>query len=192
MTTEVAAHDVPLDEERAVVARLQAGDRAAFATLYGWYGVPLHRAILHRLPDPTLAEDVLRDAFRTVLEKIDTFTYSGRSIWFWLHRIAVNRAMDQHRRVRRDRELADRVGVEPGALFTEAPRPDRRIEAEETATEVHAALDLLTPRYREVIELRILQERSREECAELLGITLGNLDVLLHRACKAFRKVYPP
>ena len=40
--------------------------------------------------------------------------------------------------------------------------------------------------------MRLIDETPREQCAESLGITVGNLDVLVHRAAKAFRKVYPP
>ena len=50
----------------------------------------------------------------------------------------------------------------------------------------------MNKRYARVLSLRLLQGRSREDCAELLGVSIGNFDVLLHRASKAFRKVYPP
>ena len=67
--TKSAGDLVPLEEERAVIQRLQAGDRSAFATLYGWYGELVYRqAILPKLPVRDLAEDCLRDTFRTALE----------------------------------------------------------------------------------------------------------------------------
>ena len=86
---------VPLDEERAVILRLQQGDRSAVATLYGWYGDLVWRqAILPVLPNRELAEDCLREAFRMVLERIDTWNDQGRSIFFWLRMVARNKAMD--------------------------------------------------------------------------------------------------
>ena len=185
---------VPLDEERAVINRLQQGDRLAFATLYGWYGELLFRqAILPRLPIPELAEDCLRDTFRAALEKIGSFRLENRSIFFWLRRIAVNKAIDMHRRHRRDQRLADAVGSEPTATLThEEPRPDRGLEVEDTRRQVEAALGHLNARYAKALRLRLLEDRTREECAEILGVTVGNFDVILHRAAKAFRKVYPP
>ncbi len=84
---------VPLDEERAVIERLQAGDRTAFATLYGWYGERLYRQVIWpRVGSREAAEDVLRETFRIALEKIGSFTYDGKSVFFWLRRIAINRA----------------------------------------------------------------------------------------------------
>ncbi len=182
---------VPLDEERAVVARLQDGDRAAFAILYGWYGDAIYRTALSRLGRRVLAEDVLRDTFRKALESIDTYEVRDRSIYWWLRRIAINLAMDHHRRLARDRDLADRLHAEPTPAGG-PPHPDRGVEQEETARDVGVSLSRLNPRYAKVLRLRLLEERPREECAALLEVSLGTLDVLFHRACKAFRKVYPP
>lgn len=185
---------VPLEEEQAVVHRLRQGEREAVAQLYGWYGDRLYRqAILPRLPIRELAEDCLRDTFRTALEKIEYFNYDNRSIFFWLRRIAINKATDVHRRHQRDRKLEDKVKADPTAgMPSGPPRPDRGLEIEDTRRLVEASLDKLNPRYAHVLRLRLIEERSREEAAEILGVTVGNLDVILHRACKAFRNNYPP
>jgi len=183
----------PVEEERAVVARLQHGDRAAFATLYGWYGDLLYRqAILPRLPVPELAEDCLRETFRTALEKIDTFRLENRSIFFWLRRIAVNKAIDVHRRHRRDRKLALKAAHDPDGRPGATPdRPDRGLEVEEIKRQVDQSLSNLNARYARALRLRLIEDRTREECAQALGVTIGNFDVILHRAASAFRKVYP-
>lgn len=184
---------VPLVEERAVITRLQQGDRAAFATLYGWYGDLIYRqAILPRVPARELAEDCLRDTFRTALEKIDTFRVEDRSIFFWLRRIAVNKAIDVHRRTRRDRDLAEAVLAEPTPPMSSPARPDRGLEVADTRRMVEASLARLNERYATALRLRLLDDRPREECAAILGVKTGNFDVILHRAAKAFRKVYPP
>lgn len=176
-----------------MIQRLQNGDRAAFATLYGWYGVAIYRqAILPRLPVPELAEDCLRDTFRTALEKIHSFRLENRSIYFWLRRIAVNKAIDVHRAHRRDLDLADAVKVEHEAVAVAPPRPDRQLEVDDTRRMVETSLSNLNPRYADALRMRLIDERSREECAEALGVSLGNFDVILHRAAKAFRKVFPP
>jgi RNA polymerase sigma factor (sigma-70 family) len=178
-----------------VIARLQQGDRTAFATLYGWYGDLVYRqVILPRLPIPELAEDCLRETFRTALEKIETFRLENRSIFFWLRRIAVNKAIDIHRLHRRDERLGERLeteaGEQPAGSGTE--RPDRNLEVEELKRMVDASLGNLNTRYAKALRMRLLEERTREECADELGVTVGNFDVILHRAAKAFRKVFPP
>lgn len=184
---------VPLSEERAVITRLRQGDRAAFATLYGWYGEMLFRqAILPRLPILELAEDCLRDTFRTAMEKLDQFQQGDLSVFFWLRRIAINKAIDVHRRLKRDGLLAEAVRVHPEPLTASPPSPLREIEVQETQRDVDLSLSMLAPRYAEALRMRLIEDRPREECAEALGVTVGNFDVILHRAAKAFRKVYPP
>lgn len=177
-----------------MIVRLQQGDRTAFATLYGWYGDLIYRqAILPRLPIPELAEDCLRETFRTALEKIETFRLENRSIFFWLRRIAVNKAIDIHRLHRRDERLGEQVQAEAesgnGAAIE---RPDRNLEVEEVRRLVEASLGNLNTRYAKALRMRLIEERTREECADEMGVTVGNFDVILHRAAKAFRKVFPP
>lgn len=194
IATPAGSDLVPLDEERPVIEALQRGERQAFATLYGWYGERIFRqAILPRLPNRELAEDCLRDTFRTALEKIHTYKIQNRSIFFWLRRIAINKSIDVHRRHRRDQELATAVRQDSDVVTSSAPpRPDRGLEVDDTKRLVELSLGRLNERYAKALRLRLLEDRSREECAEILGVTVGNFDVILHRAAKAFRKVYPP
>lgn len=187
---------ITLDQERDVVARLQRGDRSAAALLYQWYGEKLYRAvILPRLPNPELAEDVLKDTFRLAMERIHQFNLTDRSIWFWLRRIAANRAIDVHRarqRARKFREKHDEQETADRTMARPPPRPDRAPEIAETKHMVDLSLSRMNERYAQALRLRLIEDRDREECADILGVKVGTFDVLLHRACKAFKKVYPP
>jgi RNA polymerase sigma factor (sigma-70 family) len=184
----------PLEEESAVVVRLKQGDRAAAGQLFTWYADLLYRqVILPRMPVREAAEDVLKDTFRICLERIETYTPGQVSIFFWLRRIAINRALDVHRR----RQTARKAHHEAETVIARTmapppPPPDRAPEQRETRQMVQASLAKLNPRYALALKLRVLEEHEREHCAAELGVTLGNFDVILHRACKAFRKVYPP
>jgi RNA polymerase sigma factor (sigma-70 family) len=184
---------VPLEQERVVIEALQHGDRTAFAQLYRWYGDRLYRqAILPRLPVRELAEDALRDTFRTALEKIESYRPQGRSIFFWLRRIAINKAIDIHRRYKRDLAIEEGMAQQHEHITQRPAAPDRGLEVADTARDVGASLSRLNPRYAQALTLRLIEDLPREECAERMGVTVGNFDVILHRAAKAFRKVYPP
>ncbi len=188
----------PIADERAVVDALKRGDRRAAGTLYAWYGDCLFReVILPRLPVRDLAEDVLRDAFRLVLERIDQYTpEENKSIYFWIRRIAINRATDVFRSYQRTRRLEEAVEAEARVHGTPSSNggaaPDDRVEVDERRAAIEKALTELNPRYAEALRLRLLEDLEREECAARLGVTVGNFDVILHRACAAFRKVYTP
>ena len=191
-----SAGSVPLNEEQSIIERLKAGDRAAAATLYQWYGERIYRqVILPRLPVRELAEDVLKDTFRLVLERIEQFKPQQRSIFFWIRRIAINRAIDVYRAHQRTRRMEERLVAADAVDRTMSqppPRPDRKPEVDETKDMVRRSLDKLNPRYAQALTLRLLEDRDREECAAIMNVSVGNFDVILHRASKAFRKVYPP
>ena len=57
---------------------------------------------------------------------------------------------------------------------------------------IEESLRKINARYALALRLRLLEDRDREDCAEQLGVSVGNFDVIFHRACKAFRDNYPP
>jgi RNA polymerase sigma-70 factor (ECF subfamily) len=165
---------VELEEEQRQVEEAQAGNLDAMRPILERYAQPLYgTVILPRLGDVASAEDVLRDTLATAVEKIKRFTWQGKSIYPWLRQIAINKVYDVHRQSKRSRRLAD-------AMVHEVPV--------ETAPETHADAQLIADRYRIAIDLRLVQELPREECAKRLGTTVGTFDVLLFRAVRAFRK----
>jgi RNA polymerase sigma-70 factor (ECF subfamily) len=183
--------------EEGLVRRAQRGDREALRQLLAKHAEALYaRVILPRLGDPSTAEDLLKATMVTAIEKLSTFHWQGRSIYFWLRQIAVNRIIDHHRRNQRAQRLAQSLAREPepepeglgrsGAETELIAREERRINGER----VRAALAKLNPRYRRAIELRLLQELPRQQCALQLEVTLGTFDVLLFRAVNAFRRSF--
>jgi RNA polymerase sigma factor (sigma-70 family) len=192
--------DFTLEQEKEMVIALQQGDRKAAAWLYETFSDILFRkVILSRLPYVEQAEDVLCETFRIAFEKIMTYTVIDRSIFFWLRRIAINLIVDTYRKQVRKRELAERilardaVDMVMGSRSTTADDVlDQAEREEDTKTMVHKALEKLNPRYAKALRMRLLEDQSREACAEEFGITVGNFDVLFHRASKAFRDNYPP
>ena len=185
---------VPLAEEQVVVRRLKNGDRSAVATLYTWYGDKLYRAtILPRLPNIEQAEDVLRDTFRTVLEKIQTFQAHETSIFFWMRTIAIRKAIDVHRKTKRDRKLTERLKNAKAAPMGQEPAsPDHNLLATDLKRAIDMSMERINPRYAQALRMRLLEEKTRDECAAALDITVATFDVLFYRACKAFRGAYPP
>jgi RNA polymerase sigma-70 factor (ECF subfamily) len=187
------ATEVELDEEQRLVEEAQAGNLDAMRPILERYAQPLYgTVILPRLGDSASAEDVLRDTLATAVEKIKKFTWQGKSIYPWLRQIAINKVYDVHRQSKRSRKLADAM-VHEVAVETD---PDTHADAQLIADQerrahrarIEETLGYLQERYRSAIELRLVQELSREECAKRLGITIGTFDVLLFRAVRAFRK----
>jgi RNA polymerase sigma factor (sigma-70 family) len=182
-----------LEEERRLVAEAQAGNLDAMRPIFDAYASPLYATvILPRIGDPATAEDVLRDTFIQAIEKIAQFRWTGTSIYAWLRQIAVNKAYDVHRRSKRTLALVGSLRHEvPVATGREDQADSLLIAAEEVTANrrrIDGALGELSPRYRRALELRLLEELPREECARRLEITTSTFDVVLFRAVRAFRK----
>ena len=182
-----------LEEERRLVAEAQAGNLDAMRPILERYAQPLYgTVILPRLGDAASAEEVLRDTLATAVEKINRFTWQGKSIYPWLRQIAINKVYDVHRQSKRSRRLADAMVHEVPVESDPESHADAQLIADQERRSPRERIDEtmgnLQERYRTAIELRLIQELPREECARRLGVTIGTFDVLLFRAVRAFRK----
>lgn len=185
-----------LDEERQYVQLAKSGDNAGFSALYQLHADRLYRQVIYPcLPNEASAEDVLRETFVTVMEKIHNYQWDSRyGIFPWLARIARNRALDMHRKATREGRFQGAYRQELDAMARPGRSPDQIIEQKQEEVilkeSVKECLEKLNPRYRMAVQLRMFQELSREECAERLGIQVSTFDVLFHRALRSFKKLW--
>jgi RNA polymerase sigma factor (sigma-70 family) len=186
---------VELEEEQRLVEEAQAGHLDSMRPILERYAQPLYgTVILPRLGDSVSAEEVLRDTLATAVEKIQRFTWQGKSIYPWLRQIAINKVFDVHRQAKRSRKLADAMAHEVPVESDPDTHADAQLIADQERRahreRIDDALGQLAERYRTAIELRLIEELSREECAKRLNVTVGTFDVLLFRAVRAFRKQF--
>ncbi len=184
-----------LDQEQQLIEEAQRGNLDAMRPILERYAQPLYgTVILPRLGDAVGAEEVLRDTLATAVEKINRFTWQGKSIYPWLRQIAINKVFDVHRQSKRSRRLADAMAHEIASESDPDSHADAQLIADQERRthrgRIDETMELLQERYRTAIELRLIQELPREECAKRLGVTIGTFDVLLFRAVRAFRKAF--
>jgi RNA polymerase sigma-70 factor (ECF subfamily) len=186
---------IELDEEQRLVEEAQRGNLDAMRPILERYASPLYgTVILPRIGNAAAAEDVLRDTLATAVEKIQRFTWQGKSIYPWLRQIAINKVFDLHRQTQRSRRLADAMVHELPSETDAGDAADAQLMADQDRQANRARIDetlgSINERYRAAIELRLVRELSREECARQLDVTVGTFDVLLFRAIRAFRKQF--
>jgi RNA polymerase sigma-70 factor (ECF subfamily) len=184
-----------LEEERRLIEEAQRGNLNALRPLLEKYATPLYSSvIMPRVGNTAAAEDILRETFLTAVSKIDKFRWQGRSLFAWLRQIAVNKAYDLHRKSKRQRLLTDAMAAEPPTESAPETGPDAMLIAEQERNicreRIDVAMDKIAERYRSAIQLRLIDELPRDECAAKLNVTVGTFDVLLYRAVRAFRKHY--
>ncbi|HEY2405845.1 MAG TPA: RNA polymerase sigma factor [Polyangiaceae bacterium] len=182
-----------LELERALVERAQGGDRSALGELLRRHGPRLYRSVLlPRLGSTAAAEEALGRTYVKVIERFEQFTWQAVGVYPWLRVVALRVALDDLRSKKRERLF------EPEDIEQELDSAERE-QREAAALERHdlqfarsrvvALLGRINPRYADAIRLRLLEERSREEAAAALGVSVGTFDVVLHRAMAALRKV---
>ena len=185
-----------LTGEAGLVSRLKAGDDRAFEELVRLHGPAMTAVIRRYLPAESDAHDALQDAFLSAFKAIDQFQ-GAAGLGTWLHRIAVNAALMKLRTRRRKPEtsiddllpkfLEDGHRDVAGPVWT--PTPDRIAEDEETRHAVRDAIRQLPESFRTVLLLRDIEEKSTEETAELLGLSVANVKTRLHRARQALAEL---
>ena len=147
-----------------------------------------HRAYLvrfaqRRLQDPMLAEDVVHDVFEAVLDGRAAF--GGRAaLRSWLTAVLKHKIVDLVRRRPLHASLDDDEGGNADVLaqVCPQPRPDEAAEQRERLRQALARIEAMPASLREVMRLRVLEERDTAEVCARLDISEENLFVRLHRA----------
>ncbi len=206
MATPPHAPPPERQEEAELLARLRRGDREAFSALVDRLGGPLLRFAGTFLRSTALAEEVVQDTWLAALDGLGRF--EGRSsVRAWLFGILANRARTRATREARSlpfsalaRDEAGGPDPEPPGAFDAdgawrqppaawgADDPERLALRAETRLLVEGAIAALPPAQRAVLTLRDVDGLEAEEICDLLGITLTNQRVLLHRARTRLRE----
>lgn len=183
-------------EEIALLQRLRSGDDAAFSELVQHYGPRLLMVLQRYLPQEQDRQDALQEAFISAFKSLARFRGES-SLGTWLHRIAVNCALMRVRSQKRTRErpiedflpqfLADGHRANPADAW--AITHDTTVLDNETRALVLKSIDSLPESYRLILLLRDIEERSTEETAALLELSIPNVKTRLHRARQALREL---
>ena len=160
---------IPEQDEAALVARVRAGDRAAFGVLAERYAGVARRVARAVLGDPDDADDAAQDALLTALVKLDQYD-PRRPFGPWLLRIVANAATD-----RRRRRTVRRVEQLDPALVAGGARPDATTERRALSARLRAALAELSHRRRMAVVLFDVEGYSHAEIAGILGIPEGTV-----------------
>ena len=169
-----------------LIRAFRAGNEAAFDGLYVRYQDYVYNVCLGILSNPDDARDCAQETFLRAYCKVADFRAEA-AFSTWLYRIAVNVCVGQLRKRRRGR-MASLEDESVREIPDEGPRPWRGLERQVDEQLVRRVVAELPEDYRVVLVLRYFQELSHEEMVTVLGYTLGQVKVKLHRARRAFAR----
>lgn len=126
-------------------------------------------------------EDLVQEVFMRVQRYLPSYRGEAQ-LTTWLFQITAN-VVRHHRRRERWRALLGRSDdVKDSTMREPEASPEDQIAKREASRLVYRALDRMKERYRTAIILFEIEDLPGEKVAELMGITLTNVWVLLHRA----------
>ena len=199
MLTDAQGRDAAstrIDRDGLLVKALQRREPAAAELLVTTYSGRAYRLASGIAGNARDAEEVVQDAFWTVVQKIDTFR--GESAFgSWFYRIVANAAYQKlrHRPGRRSKISLDEVlplfrenGQHAAPIADWSPSVDDPSRQTELRMALTTAIDGLPLDYRTALILRDVEGLSNVEVAAALGITVANAKSRTHRARLFLRK----
>jgi RNA polymerase sigma-70 factor (ECF subfamily) len=181
-----------------LLSRVRCGDEEAFVMLVARYQQPMFRLACSMVPSRQVAEEAVQDTWIGVVRGFERF--EGRSSFkTWLFRILVNRVRSAGSREPTDPSIETIQAVDPRRFDGEGQWADPvehwtqasedRLDAAAWVPILKSALDKLPERQRQVVLLRDVEGLSNDEACAVLGISVGNQRILLHRGRTRLREV---
>ena len=158
---------------KAAVARLVAdcinGDKKSQQFLYSNFYSKMLGVCNRYAKNFDEAKDILHDGYLKVFDKLGSFSNKG-SLEGWIRRIMVNNAIDH---VRKKKEIFYSLNDNTKFEINDTEESDQDLFIQEKAEVILNLIQKLSPGYRTVFNLYIIDNYTHKEIAEALGINIG-------------------
>ena len=161
------------------------GDEKAYSSLHNRYRDSIYFMLLKMVNNPADAEDLTIEAIGKAFRNLQSYT-PNFAFSTWLFKIATNNCIDFIRKKQASPSIIDQGPDELDDYTTniqsDMPDPEEALINHQKITQLREVVDLLKPRYRNLIELRYYKEYSYEEISKELNLPIGTIKAQLFRA----------
>lgn len=170
-----------ISEEKLVLIAKQ--DIKNFKYLYNLYYERIFLFLLRRSENENIAQDLTQQTFVKAMVNIEKFEFRGFPFSSWLYRIGLNELNLHYRNNKKKRAISIDSDELP-ELSEELP-----VEANPSLTNENLikAFNFLTEPEVTLVEMKYFEKRSHQEISEILGISVANAKVKLHRIIKKMK-----
>lgn len=162
-----------------------AGNRMAFGCLYDRYVEELYRFIYYKTHHKQTAEDMTSDVFIKALDHIGSFDGTKGSFRTWLYAIARRTVIDYYR----TQKIA--VSIDDAWDIPVASDMRQVVHAKVDLAQMQKYMQLLSSDQRDVIVLRLWEDMSFKEIAEILEKSEASCKMAFSRSMKTLREAMP-
>ena len=169
--------------DHELVRRFKNGDQRAFDEVVMRYSSKVLTICAYYLKDSNEAYDVSQEVFLKIHRGLPQFREEAK-LSTWIHTIAINTCKNQMGFFKR--WFARRTGIDEEMMIRDpGPGPDEGVEARERDRILKDEIAKLPGKFKEIVILKDIEERSYEEIGAMLEINQGTVKSRLHRAREA-------
>ena len=169
-----------------IVDKCKRRDLLSQRKIYELFYVKMMSVCYRYARDDDEAKDILQDGFIKVFEKIDNYSFGG-SFEGWMRRIIVNTAIDTYRKRKRELTLNEAIYKDRNNDFNN--EEDYNPYESLSIKDIISAMQLLSPAYRTVFNLYIMEGMTHKEIASELDISEGTSKSNLAKAKANVKKI---
>ena len=176
------------EQLKAIIDGCLQNDRRSQEQLFKLFYGKMLPVCIRYVSDRDTAQEVLQEGFIKIFEKLGAFDHKG-SFEGWIRRIVANTAIDAIRKSKKDPYRTDndndfKIGAED--LMVDREEMETLDLKAQVAME---AVQKLSPAYRAVFNLYVLEEYSHKEIGAILGISEGTSKSNLAKAKMNLQKI---
>jgi len=171
-----------MQNELGLIAQTQEGNSEAFGALYDAYVKKIYNFIYYKAWHQETAEDLTSQTFFKALNKIKKFNPKKGSFSSWLYKIARNNISDHFRSLKPTTDIEDAWDLKDQTdILTDT---DTRLKLEK----LREGLSILSNEQREIVILRVWEDLSHKEIAEIMQKNESTVKVAYSRAVGKLKK----
>lgn len=180
-------------QDELLIRRAQRGDADAFEQLLLEHQTPIYNLCYRMVQHPDDALDCAQETFLRAWRCLDQYQFAA-SFSTWLYRLCTNICIDflraQKRRQTTPLTFRDADGEEQTFDVADpTPGPEDCAALTLTQEAIRSAMAQLPPEHQTVLQLRVVEELSYEQIADILGIQIGTVKSRLARARAGLKKI---
>ena len=172
-------------EEIIIIHDCQSGHLEKFGILYQSYIRKIYDFIYYKTLNKEVAEDLTSTTFLKALKNINNFQTNKGQFSSWLYRIARNNVIDYYRTKKTEFDVNEFWDL------TDKNNTEFDFEAKQKIEKVEKYLKQLPPEQREIVIMRVWNEMSYQEIAEVLDKSEASCKMLFSRTINKLRVSLP-
>jgi RNA polymerase sigma-70 factor, ECF subfamily len=174
-----------------LVQQYLAGDENALAILLERHQSKIYSFIYSKVADRDVSDDIFQDTFIKVIKTLKSNCYNEEGKFLpWVMRIAHNLVIDYFRKSKKMPFNRDTDEFSVFAMMTdESPNIEKQIITTQVETDLKMLIEELPLDQKEVLVMRMYQDMSFREIADLTGVSINTALGRMRYALMNLRKV---